>query len=700
MTTRASLYGSSRHRVLFNQIGQVREVTRSTNGICVRLDNGSGLELPPFRYVRVGDQLEIQVQGDDVICVHKLVAFAPEDSLPKVQLYPPYEATEIVELPPHLVTVTFRERRSEEDWRSASILEQFHYRGHGLNRLVGRRTILLADAQGIGVIGYGVLSATVAAAKPRFALFETNLAAQMRSRLINKIARIPRVVVHPEFRGLGIGTRLVKHLLNFAAYHWDINGYKPIMVEVIASMTDYHRFFQAAGFIEIGQTFGYDKPITPVYGKGTWEKRPNASSYRFFEARGPKPYLAYPLCREVRELMVRKGLFNPVEVNRVIESRSLLPDPIVFQNVSVTYHVRNGLSERASAVKDIFGVDSTQMYSAILNGFSLVIWPGDVVLITGASGSGKSTIVKLLTCERAKLADTTIVDGEIHNSDVSAVGYLSSDWDESAPLVDQVGRTLKESIFILNEVGLAEVHLYLKTPVQISDGQRYRFALARLCDSHKPLWVGDEFAATLDPYTAAVVAKGVRKLAVKYGATVVLAAPHISHFAPSLAPTQLVQLHWGTHAVVHAVKLCHKTTETGINFWAANRGRTPLTGVSLSMADTEGHARLLAGPVDLRGLAKGLEVKLSFSELNNASTIRLTSREGVGDLAYFEASLAEPGTDEHLDKEVACAHLMEAVPMVRVSVPSGESQIFSDQSDVGKASRLARLESWDRASGS
>ena len=63
----------------------------------------------------------------------------------------------------------------------------------------------------------------------------------------------------------------------------------------------------------------------------------------------------------------------------------------------------------------------------------------------------------------------------------------------------------------------------LRTPQELSDGQRYRFALA-LAIARKPQWiVADEFAALLDRTTAKVIAHNVRRLADRYGIGFVLA---------------------------------------------------------------------------------------------------------------------------------------------------------------------------------
>jgi ABC-type lipoprotein export system ATPase subunit/GNAT superfamily N-acetyltransferase len=586
--------------------------------------------------VRAGDKLEIESAGEQLISVYKQVHFSANDNPALVQLFPPYDVSEIVELAPHSLRTRFRERKNNDDLRSIKLLEKFHYRGHGLNKIVGRRTVLLAEAEGVGIVAYGILSATVCAAKPRFEIFKTNIGEQMRTKLINKIVRIPRIVVHPEYRGLGIGSRMAKHLVQYAASHWDINGYKPILVEVIASMTQYHKFFQLAGFIEAGATGGdWKEGLKPLYGKGNWQERPNSNSYKFFCSLGPKPYLVFPICDETRERISIKYKSNGNQPEPLSVSPSL-KRPIVFKKVSASYLAHNRLTKRASEVKAVFGVDSSQMCSPVLENFSLTIQPADVVLVTGASGSGKSTLIRLLVDSPNKRSSHIMLTGEIDRPSRKEIEVLSRDWKNSAPLIDQVGQTLEDSIAILNSVGLAEAHLYLKTPNQISEGQRYRFSVAHLCDSHKSIWIADEFASTLDPYTAAVVAKGIRKQAYRRGATLIIAAPHIEHFAESLLPTQLVRLQWGGLANIYGMKILYKLTERGFRFWIENRTSSQLSGVQITIIDSEGKARTIAEKLSIKGKEKGAEVEILFSALSDVSAVRAYSEQGVGDIVLFK----------------------------------------------------------------
>lgn len=608
----------------------ILNIKRTENTTLLDLSDGKTLSLHPHVYAHRGDKLEVFSKGGTLSQIHKQVHFAPVGSPKLVKIYPPYYQTELLHIPPHTLKLTIRERLSAKDWREAKLLEKFHYRGQGLNKLVGRRTVLIIEEEKQGIVGYGVLSSTVAAARPRFALLGTNFTAQMKSKLINQIARIPRVVIHPEFRGIGLGILLAKHLATYAKEYWDISGYKPIMIEVIASMTEYHNFFQQAGFTKVGTTLGYAKGIQPDYGSGSWEARPNHNTYNFLRNQRPKPYLVYPISNEVVNMIKEKGLSESKE-GKLGKITPQLKKPIRFKNASVVYKARNGLTPRAEEVRNAFGVDSQQMYSPILNRFSLNILPGEVVLFTGASGSGKSTIIKLLTQSSEDIHTTMETSGDIIGLDCSQISRLDTSCDEHRPLIELVGNSTKEAIAILNGVGLAEAHLYLKRCSQISEGQRYRFAVARLCDSGKPIWIADEFASGLDPQTAAIVAKGIRKLAMKQGATVILASPHISNFVGSLLPNKLIYLRWGGQARIYSAWLYCRRLGKEISIWCKNNGKEILSKVVVEAITEHGvHNSLLT--VDK--LEKGDttdKIQLRENDLNNYLSIVMNCQEGVGD---------------------------------------------------------------------
>ena len=626
-----------------SELANVISVKDSNKRTLVGLNNGTQISLRPYIYLNIGDILEFRPCQSDYEDVFKIVGEASIESIHRVRIHPPYNRSLWIAVPPHNFLVTFRERTGPSDGKATKLLEQFHYRGKGLNRLIGRRTVLVAETREHGIIGYGVLSATLAAAKPRFALFDTNFKEQMRSKLINKLVRIPRVVIHPEFRGMGLGVMMAEHLVDYVRDYWDVRGYTPIAVEVVASMTEYHRFFEVAGFVKVGMTSGYVRGIAPLYGTGTWQERPNSINYDFIGHQNPKPYLIYPLDSFVRGILMEKEKLRSDPKKLQLQPK-VKGTPIVIRRVSAEYRVKNGITPRAAQVRDAFDVDSRQMNSPVLKDLSLTIDPCDVVLVTGASGSGKSTILKLLSENLHELQKCMDISGTISGLDHTSVARLARVWDDTRPLVDQVGSSVKEAIEILNSVGLAEAHLYVKRPFQISDGQRYRFAVALLCDSKKLLWIADEFASTLDPLTAAIVAKGIRKRAYCSGATLVIAAPHIQNFVDSLIPNTLVTLMWGGMAEIVSLRCRYQILSESVRLRMENTGKQELTDVSVCGIGMHGDRQVIIPvgsllPRDKETLVLPLEKVIKFSGL------MVTTEQRVGEVVYFERYLEDPQGD-------------------------------------------------------
>jgi len=550
-------------------------------------------------------------------------------------LHPAYEKKETIFLPPHRFEVTFRERKDSADWDNVKYLENFHYRGKGLNKIVGRRTVLLAEIKKFSIVGFGILSASVAISSPRFKLLNTNFTELMKSRLINRIIRIPRIVIHPEFRGVNLGALMARHLVDYAKERWDINHYTPIMVEVMAAMTEYHNFFEKAGFVKVGYTTGYKgKAIIPKYGTGSFAPR-NPTQYDFMEDQKQKPYLVYPLHPDIKKKV--EPYMNSVS-RQFFPKIPKLAKPLIFQDISLEYKTKNGSTERTRIIKEAFGVDSEHAFSVVVDDFSVVIEPGDVVLITGASGSGKSTLLKLFTSKRSVLRNTLHWSGNFPRFSSRLVEVLDTKSALSKSLVDQVktDKNIKEAIGLLNSVGLTEAYLYIKRPNQISDGQRYRFAIARLCDSEKPLWIADEFVSTLSPEMAAIVAKGIRKLAYKYGATLILAAPHINNFLGSLLPNKLIKLTWGSKAMMYSLKILNLSqNEKTISLSILNNGSLSLNNLQVGLVSMNGEfmAQGQFKSVSPKQLIN-TTIKLGKKEGVNAYAIR--TEEGIGEILYLK----------------------------------------------------------------
>lgn len=168
----------------------------------------------------------------------------------------------------------------------------------------------------------------------------------------------------------------------------------------------------------------------------------------------------------------------------------------------------------------------------ILKDVSFSLLPGHTKIILGASGSGKSTILKLILgllkpdtgsiyvngervdtmTEREMMrvrADIGMVfqEGALFDSLTVAenVGYKL--YEESDLPIDQVRRRVEE---VLGFVGLRE--FIDRMPSELSGGQRRRVAIARAMAAKPGILLYDEATTGLDPITATTVDEEMVKL--------------------------------------------------------------------------------------------------------------------------------------------------------------------------------------------
>jgi len=141
---------------------------------------------------------------------------------------------------------------------------------------------------------------------------------------------------------------------------------------------------------------------------------------------------------------------------------------------------------------------------------SLVPAPGEIVLITGPSGAGKSSLLRAIR---------SLTKHGVRWIDLERIRLR-----RQRAIVDLFGRiSLVRVLEMLSRVGLAEVWTYLRTPRELSEGQRWRLRLAMAMlrargsgkpshrPSPRPILVCDEFAALLDRVTASIVARTLRR---------------------------------------------------------------------------------------------------------------------------------------------------------------------------------------------
>jgi len=169
-------------------------------------------------------------------------------------------------------------------------------------------------------------------------------------------------------------------------------------------------------------------------------------------------------------------------------------------------------------------VNATKIYDNGARGlqdFNLTIARGEFVFVVGSSGSGKTSLVRLLLKETELTSGRIYLDGQ----DVSRIkrrhlphyrrmmGVVFQDfrllknktvYDNVAfamKIVEATPREIRRAVpQVLNLVGLSKkAKAY---PNQLSGGEQQRTALARAIVNRPPLLVADEPTGNLDPDTA------------------------------------------------------------------------------------------------------------------------------------------------------------------------------------------------------
>lgn len=190
--------------------------------------------------------------------------------------------------------------------------------------------------------------------------------------------------------------------------------------------------------------------------------------------------------------------------------------------INKSFHTTVERTQRVMECAEAFGLGLEEGEFSIYKDFELDVNPGDIIYITGQSGSGKSLLLR----ELAKQLEQKFLVANIDE-----VEY------EDQPLIDQMGEKTEDAIRYLSAAGLNDAYLFIRKPKELSDGQKYRFRIAKLLESGKQVWVADEFGAVLDRTTAKAVAFNLHKQAKRANAIVVVATTHkdlLEELAPSI----------------------------------------------------------------------------------------------------------------------------------------------------------------------
>ena len=189
----------------------------------------------------------------------------------------------------------------------------------------------------------------------------------------------------------------------------------------------------------------------------------------------------------------------------------------------------------------------------VLRGIDLVVKAGEVVVIFGASGSGKSTFIRTINRLEEHQRGEIVVDGIAMTNDIRniaairrEIGMVFQSFNlfphltalqniSLAPM--RVKREKREDaeaagMRLLERVGIPEqAHKY---PAQLSGGQQQRVAIARALAMHPKIMLFDEPTSALDPEMIGEVLDVMKGLAQEQGMTM-LCVTHEMGFARAVA---------------------------------------------------------------------------------------------------------------------------------------------------------------------
>ena len=246
-------------------------------------------------------------------------------------------------------------------------------------------------------------------------------------------------------------------------------------------------------------------------------------------------------------------------------------------------------SHRVAEVASMFGLGADQSRRlTLIPPTRLALRGGHIVFVTGASGGGKSTLLRLIRAAvtappahgsgpAARVIDFhptprlprglppgADADGATSAPPTAPAGAAD---DADAALIDLVdgGRLgLADALRVLSLAGLNDAFVMLRRPGELSDGQRHRFDLARAmaeaeataspgagaetgaaADAGLVLVLADEFGATLDRTTVAALARNVRRWVSRQPRVCFVAATTHDDLLEPLEPDVLIEKQLG-----------------------------------------------------------------------------------------------------------------------------------------------------------
>jgi ABC-type bacteriocin/lantibiotic exporter with double-glycine peptidase domain len=195
---------------------------------------------------------------------------------------------------------------------------------------------------------------------------------------------------------------------------------------------------------------------------------------------------------------------------------------------------------------------SPQAPESVLSAFNLHIPGGQKIAIVGKSGSGKSTIAKLLVGILTPCDGSVLIDGvDARDYDQrwlkQQIGYVSQDvvmFSESIDYNIGFGKLSRKEVIAAAQASNAHEFIQLLPAGydtilagtelgSLSGGQKQRIAIARALGHNPKILIFDEATSALDSESEAFVQDAIESICRTSGCTVIIIAhrPNAYHFA-------------------------------------------------------------------------------------------------------------------------------------------------------------------------
>ena len=580
-------------------------LSRSARGDRAEFKLSDGTTLESRRYLPLGEGDVVRGDGDALA-----VWARREDAW--LDIGPGWLCDVVLDLSSIPLTITFKEIETAAEMKLFQQLRQFHYRGRGGTGrtlpLIG--TVTAPDLP--RVIGFVELTSAMIANTARKRFFDgpyrevnglgwTTWGQQTSRDLSSLVCRISRFVIHPEVRGLGLAAHFVHATVAFARARWHYGGYRPRFLEITADMLRYYPFV-GRDFVFIGETEGNEHRVSkdmsylvrralsdegvkamPQGGGGIMSLQrgyattllgyiqqtgasleeavsqlqfdPSALDQLSWEKlhrlnRRPKPCYVAGLTDGAQTYLRTRALQLSVKSQPQKPSQRVADRRWLISQARIDVEAEIVQSRDGRLLQDAFGFVGSALGSMVVPPVDLEIKAGEITLICGASGAGKSLFldVAALLLQNKRLEDCEMSSGLKFSgvADRSARIETFKSLDPDKAPVEMLGSApLSKLLMLATRCGLAEPQLLVRPIRTLSSGQKYRLQIALAFLAEPEIILIDNFCESLDRFSTRAVCKGLVTLTRQLNVAALLATAAYDRLSACLKPDQVILLRRG-----------------------------------------------------------------------------------------------------------------------------------------------------------